>query len=82
MSHNLEDGVVLLDGLTKNGTTRPIYLNAYSLGVMLFERMRKMKYGLVEVGVTLLEEVCHWEWSLKYEKEVCLTVYVIRCAPE
>jgi hypothetical protein len=26
-----------------------------------------MGYGLVEVGMTLLEEVCHWEWALRFQ---------------
>lgn len=38
---------------------------------MLFERIAKIRCGPVEVGVALLEEVCHGEWVLRYEKKSC-----------
>jgi hypothetical protein len=36
-------------------------------GVELFERIKRIG------GVTLLEEVCHWNWTLRFQKPVSVS---------
>ena len=38
-------------------------------GVELFERIGRFnRCGFVGAGMALLEEVCHWQWALRFQK--------------
>lgn len=59
-------GIWMHGGLNRIDHHRLIYLNVWLLGVSLFERVKK--YGLVGVGVSLSEKVCHWDWAFRFQK--------------
>jgi hypothetical protein len=45
---------------------RLIYLKLHYQGMILFEKIRRIKRcGLIGVGVALLEKVYHWGWALR-----------------
>jgi hypothetical protein len=51
-------------GLNKNNRPLPrlIELNDWSPGIGTIKRC-----GFIEIGLVLVEEMCHWEWDLRLQ---------------
>lgn len=55
--------IMLIWGVSQYLTMLPWWFELLGPGIGTIRQC-----GLVKVGVTLLEGVCHWEWALKFQK--------------